>query len=98
MCHSLTYQVVCCTIELSFATITGIPLQKKRKRNEPKSLEGSTTYEAEEIKPDYLERADCENVGGKAVGGVKIIQADEDNPKLMVRNIFRHSKSGPRTP
>lgn len=30
--------------------------------------------------------------------GVKIIQTDEDNPKLMVRNIFGHSKSCPRTP
>lgn len=55
-------------------------------------------YQAKEIKPDYLERTDCENVGGKTVGRVKIIQADEDNPKLMVRNIFRHSKSSPRTP
>lgn len=55
-------------------------------------------YKAEGIKPDYLEHPDCENVGGKTVGGVKIIQADEDNPKLMVRNIFRHSKISPRTP
>lgn len=30
--------------------------------------------------------------------GVKIMQTDEDNPELMVRNIFRHSKSCPRTP
>lgn len=30
--------------------------------------------------------------------GGKIMQTDEDNPELMVRNIFRHSKSCPRTP
>lgn len=87
----VTYWVVCCIIELGFA-------RKKEKRNEQNTLEGATMYDAGEIKPDYLEQPDCEHVGGKTVGGVKIIQADEDNPKLMVRNIFRHSKSSPRTP
>lgn len=56
-------------------------------------------FEAEEIEPDYLQCPECKtNVGGKNDWWVKIIQADEDNPKLMVCNIFRHSKSCPRTP
>lgn len=43
-------------------------------------------------------RAQTVKMGEENGYGGKIMQTDEDNPELMVRNIFRHSKSCPRTP
>lgn len=62
-----------------------------------KSLEDSNMFKKRGEK-NINQRAYTVKPGEENGYGGKIMQTDEDNPGLMVHNIFRHSESCPRTP